>query len=341
MMPTTKRTALWFTAPRQVEARQEDIDPPGPGEARVDSLVSAISPGSEMLFYRGEFPDDIPLDSSLAALKDRAAYPLKYGYSLVGQVTALGKGVSADWLDRLVFAFQPHHSRFNARLESLMPLPEGISAEQAVFLPNMETAINLVQDGAPLVGEQVVVFGQGIVGQLTTALLSQFPLASLLTLDRYSLRQRASQQSGAAACFDPAEIGSLDRLHACLPDGADLVYELSGAPAALDQAIAVTGFSGRVVIGSWYGQKRLSLNLGGAFHRSRIRLMSSQVSTLAPELSGRWSKERRFTVAWEMLRKLNPPRFITQRFPLEQAAEAYRLVSGSPQDTIQVLIDYA
>jgi len=341
MKPGMKRTALWFTAPFQVETRQEEVDPPRPGEARVDSLVSAISPGSEMLFYRGEFPEDIPLDAGLAALKGRAAYPLKYGYSLVGRVSGLGSGDSADWMGRLVFAFQPHHSQFNAPLESLMPLPEGFSAEQAVFLPNMETAINFVQDGAPLIGEQVVVFGQGIVGLLTTALLSQFPLASLLTLDRYPLRRQAALQCGATACFDPAEVGSLERLHACLPDGADLVYELSGSPAALDQAIAVTGFSGRVVIGSWYGQKRLSLNLGGAFHRSRIRLLSSQVSTLAPELSGRWSKQRRFDLAWEMLRIINPVRFVTHRFPMEQAAEAYRLVIDSPQDTIQVLIDYA
>jgi len=53
-------------------------------------------------------------------------------------------------------------------------------------------------------------------------------------------------------------------------------------------------YSGRVVIGSWYGSKPVQLDLGGAFHRSRIRLISSQVSSLAPELSGRWDKSRRF-----------------------------------------------
>ena len=76
----------------------------------------------------------------------------------------------------------------------------------------------------------------------------------------------------------------IELLHELLPGGADLTYELSGAPAALDQAIRITGFSGRVVIGSWYGTKRASLDLGGRFHRSRIRLISSQVSSLSPEL---------------------------------------------------------
>ena len=75
---------------------------------------------------------------------------------------------------------------------------------------------------------------------------------------------------------------------------ADLCFELSGAPSALNTAISLTGFDGRIMIGSWYGQKQSGLDLGGRFHRSRIRLISSQVSTIAPELTGRWDKDRRF-----------------------------------------------
>jgi threonine dehydrogenase-like Zn-dependent dehydrogenase len=123
-------------------------------------------------------------------------------------------------------------------------------------------------------------------------------------------------------------------------EGADLAYELSGSPAALDQAIAVTGFNGRIVIGSWYGQKRADLNLGGAFHRSRIRLISSQVSTLTPELSGRWTKSRRLAVAWAALREIDISRLITHRFPLVEAHQAYHMVDESPEQTIQVLLTY-
>ena len=125
-----------------------------------------------------------------------------------------------------------------------------------------------------------------------------------------------------------------------MPGGADLTYELSGAPQALNLAISLTGFTGRVVIGSWYGQKRADLDLGGYFHRSRIRLISSQVSTLSPELSGRWSKARRFELAWEMISQVNPEQWITQRFPLDRAAEAYRLLDERPHETIQVMFDY-
>jgi threonine dehydrogenase-like Zn-dependent dehydrogenase len=105
-------------------------------------------------------------------------------------------------------------------------------------------------------------------------------------------------------------------------------------------AIGVTGFDGRVVIGSWYGQKRAELNLGGRFHRSRIQLSSSQVSRLAPELTGRWTKARRLQTAFEMLKQLKPSRLITHRFPISRAAEAYKMIDRQPEHCIQAILTY-
>jgi threonine dehydrogenase-like Zn-dependent dehydrogenase len=56
----------------------------------------------------------------------------------------------------------------------------------------METAVNLVQDGAPILGERVLVLGQGVVGLLTASLLSEFPLESLVAVDDFELRRKAS-----------------------------------------------------------------------------------------------------------------------------------------------------
>jgi 2-desacetyl-2-hydroxyethyl bacteriochlorophyllide A dehydrogenase len=339
-LKVTLRRSIYFTSPYQITVQEEVVPDPLPGQVVVQTLCSAISPGTEGLIYRGRLPQEVSLDENLPALAGGFAYPLKYGYSAVGRVIEVGDGGDRAWQDRLVFAFHPHESCFTAAPDELQVVPDDVSPEDAVFLPNMETAVNLVMDGRPLIGEQVVVFGQGIVGLLTTALLSWFPLQKRVTLDRFALRRQASLELGAHASLDPDEPGALEKLRSLLPAGADLAYELSGAPAALDAAIAVTGFAGRVIIGSWYGQKRASLDLGGAFHRSRIQLISSQVSTLAPELSGRWSKERRFAVAWEALRKLQPSRFITHTFPVQDAAQAYRLLDQRPETAIQILIEY-
>jgi threonine dehydrogenase-like Zn-dependent dehydrogenase len=312
---------------------------------QVRTCLSAISPGSELLVYRGLAPDDLPVDDTLSTLGGNFSFPIKYGYAAVGEVESLGAGVDASWLGRRVFAFQPHENFFNAKVESLLPLPGDMPAEEAVFLPNMETAVTLVQDGAPLVGEQVVVFGQGVVGLLTTALLARFPLGKLITVDRYPLRRQAAQSLGATICLDPEQADFLDQLGSALDarrryDGADLLFELSGSPQALNLAIAAAAFDSRILIGSWYGKKAAALDLGGRFHRARIRLISSQVSSLAPHLTGRWTKSRRLQVAWETLRIIKPAQLITHRFPQSQAAEAYRLLDTHPDDTIQVVLTY-
>ncbi len=334
-------TAVYFTAPGRVELRGGPLPDLGARQVLVEAVASGISAGTEMLIYRGQFPRELADASD--ALSSDLRYPLCYGYASVGRVTLLGADVSPDWQDRLVFSFQPHRSHYIADPAELLLVPEGMDAHAAVFLPNMETAVNLVQDAQPLLGECALVLGQGVVGLLTASLLREFPLQRLVTADRYETRRKASNAIGVDAALDPVfddfHSTALANLPAGVP-GFDLTVELSGNPSALDDAIALTGFGGRIVVGSWYGEKRASLDLGGKFHRSRLQVISSQVSTVAPGLSGRWSKARRFDVAWDMLRRIQPEKWITHRFPLAEAAEAYRVLDESPEQAIQVVLTY-
>jgi 2-desacetyl-2-hydroxyethyl bacteriochlorophyllide A dehydrogenase len=334
MKGSSSRESLYFVAPNQVAVVEEPLAAPSGQQMLVETVVSAISPGTELLVYRGEVPAGMPLDASIAGLTDSASFPVKYGYSAVGKVIAVGGEVTPDWLGRTVFSFHPHESHFLACARELVPLPEGVAPEDAALFPNVETAVTLMMDGRPLIGENVAVFGQGIVGLLTTALLARFPLSGLVTFDLHPRRRRLSMKLGAHEAVDPA--AQLDAEHRSF----DLTYELSGNPAALDQAIAVTGFHGRVVIGSWYGERRARLHLGGSFHRSRIQLVSSQVSTIDPTLTGRWSPDRRRRLTWTMLSELKPARLVTHRLPFSAAAEAYELLDRHPHQTIQVLLTY-
>ena len=340
-----RRLAVVFEAPRRVSVLEEDVGGPAANEVLVRTEVSGVSAGTELLIYRGEAPAELAAHETLPALPASLGFPLRYGYAAVGEVIETGAGVDRAWLGRRIVAFQPHHSRFNAAVAELHPVPEGIAPEDAAFLPNMETAVNLVMDGRPVIGERVAVLGQGVVGLLTTALLAAFPLDRLVTADRYPRRREASRGLGAGASLDPGEPEFAERLAGALRDGgtgggADLVYELSGDPAALDPALASAGFGGRVVIGSWYGTRRASLDLGGRFHRSRIRLITSQVSTLAPEWSARWSKARRLEVAWERIRRLRPSHLVTHHLPLAEAPAAYELLDRRPEEAIQVILDH-
>lgn len=324
-----------FEAPRRVAVALEEAPRPTVGEVLVEVSLSAISAGTELLIYRGQAPEELAADAILPSLAGDLRFPLRYGYAVVGRVVESGQGVDPSWLGRRVFSFQPHHSLFACKPSELLSIPDGIADEDAALLPNVETAVNLLLDGGPLIGEKVAVFGQGIVGLLTTALLAGLPLSRLVAADPLARRRGLALELGAGESLDPTAANFRESIADC-----DLTYELSGSPAALGQALAATGFGGRVVIGSWYGKKPVSLDLGGAYHRSRIRILASQVSSLAPELSARWSKERRIEVAWERLRRLQPSRLVSHRLPLAAAAQAYRLLDEKPGEALQILLEH-
>jgi 2-desacetyl-2-hydroxyethyl bacteriochlorophyllide A dehydrogenase len=338
-MGEVKRKTLYFTAPHQLELREEALPEPGVEEVLVETVCSAISAGTEMLVYQGRFPRDIETDPVISSLRGSLEYPCAYGYACVGKIKETGPQVDKSMREQLVFAFQPHTSHFIANPNSLFPIPDSLSPETACFLPNMETAVNLVQDAAPIFGECVLVLGQGVVGLLTASLLSEFPLETLVTADCFELRRNSSPVSQRFS-LDPYSPNFHKEAMRLLNGSADLTFELSGRPETLNDALAITGFSGRIVIGSWYGEKRAEIDLGGTFHRSRIKLISSQVSTLAPELSGRWNKARRFNTAWKALERIQPEKWITHRFSIDDAEKAYQLLNLNPQESIQVIFNY-
>ena len=348
---------LWFTAPGAVELREVEIGAPDEkaGQVLVEADLCGVSAGTESLLWRGEFPDSLLLDESLPALKRPADYPCPYGYSMAGRVPGR---------DNRVLAFAPHADRAVVEKGAWFDLPEGWEAERGILLPNAETALNLVLDAAPRMGERMVVFGLGAVGLMTLMMLSDFPLERLVGVDpKASRRERAREaltrasQAGevGAARVDPAApaapavlrgggAGELRLLH---PDELagdagfgdfDGVVEASGRPEALGAALEASGYDGRIVVGSWYGSKAVNLDLGLTFHRRRLRIVSSQVSTIAPGRRGRWNYRRRMKAAMDWLGKNGRASWITHRIPLANAQAAYELLDGTA-DYFQIALE--
>jgi len=326
------RRQLYFTGERSVEVRESPVPEPGTGEVLVRTERSGISPGTELLVYRGEVSRESTRDETIETLDGTFSYPLQYGYSAVGRVTDAGPGVDESWEGRRVFAFNPHSSHFLADPESLIPTT--ISPGHALFIPNVEAAVNFVMDARPRLGARVVVFGQGPVGLLTTALLSQFPLESLVTADYDDNRRALSETFGADRSVSP------EALPECLSDLADVTLELSGNPSALDDAVDVTGYAGRAIVGSWYGTKEVTLQLDEDYHRSHMRIKSSQVSRIDPDHADRWDKDRRMDVVTEWLAEADLSALLTHEFDITDADDAYRLLDNRREDAVQVALTY-
>ncbi|GAB4378827.1 MAG: zinc-binding alcohol dehydrogenase [Calditrichia bacterium] len=349
-----KGRVLIFSGPRKLEFQEREVLQPQSNEILIKTQMSAISAGSELLVYRGMAPEGLPADSTITALRNQSLqFPLAYGYSLVGEIIDYGPGVDPALKGERVFVFHPHQEYVIVRAEEILPIPPDISSEDAVLFPAVETAVNLTMDGHPLLGEHIIIFGQGFIGLLLTAIISRYPLISLITVDKYANRRELSARLGASHTLNPDEKGYIqeiaDFLAATNADGAhraeqgrgaDVIFELSGDPRVLTDALNCLGFGGRLIIGSWYGRKAAEVSLGGPFHRNRIKIISSQVSTIAPELSARWSKKRRYELTWQVIRQIHPSQLITHRIPFPQAPRAYRLLDTEPDKTLQTVLTY-
>ena len=373
--PTSiQRQILYFRGDETVEVRTEFLPPPDNGEVQVQTSVSAISGGTEKLVYRGDVPEALLEDATITALRqeraegseggrermpeDEAAppdvpspYPLPYGYACVGQVQKVGSAAHRFSEGQRVFAFHPHASHFNASENAVIPLPDSLSDEDAAFLPNVETAVGLLMDGAPLIGERVAVFGLGVVGLLVTSLLSDYPVDTLVAVDPLPERRRLARNAGATHVASPTDLEEIRRVleigDASVHDpttqpaaGADLVFELSGQPAALNQALEACGYGGRIILGSWYGKRTADVDLGARFHRSHISLRSSQVSTIGPEHRARFTKDRRMRVALAMCEQLRPYQAWGTTYGMNEAKEAYERIADGSTNHPQILLSY-
>jgi 2-desacetyl-2-hydroxyethyl bacteriochlorophyllide A dehydrogenase len=333
--------SLFFAAPGSVQVKEDDVPEPAGGEVLVGTVMSAISAGTEMLFFHDLVEKETILDTNINCLGGSFQYPFKYGYSAVGEVLSVGPNVPRVWEGQLIFSFHPHESHFVCGVDEIIPVPDSLTVVDGIFLPSMETALSLVMDGRPLFGENVVVLGQGVIGLLTTSLLSRAPLQSLVTLDKYQQRRDMSLRMGADISLEAdLPVSRLLEESGLGEEKADLTFELSGNPEAMNHALQMTGFEGRIIIGSWYGRKKAELNLGESFHRNRLKVMSSQVSNIQPALAGRWDKRRRFALAWEFIKMVDPSSLITHKFDISDAQKAYDMIDEEKDKLMQVVFTY-
>ena len=321
--------ALYFVRPGTVELRGEPLVP-RPGQVRVRSRLMGISHGTELLAFRGQLPLGLETDPVLNSLPGCLEYPLKFGYSNCGQVEEGG---------RRVFAFYPHQDLFDADPGELVALPPEVSDEQAVFLANLETALGIVHDAGPRLGDCALVIGLGVVGLLVSALLLRAGVGMLIGVEPHALRREQAERLGCRT-LSPGQARLRERIAELTEGrGPDAAVNCSGAEAGLQLALDTLCFEGTLVEASWYGSRRVSLELGAAFHRRRLSLVSSQVSSVASALGPRWDKRRRLALAVQLLPVLDPSRWITHRFPLSRAQEAFELLDRQPARVLQVVLE--
>src|SRR5262245_12267899 len=121
---------LIAVAPRQPVFRDYEVEPPGPGEARVRSALTTISHGTEMSLYRGTAPfANQAFDRELRAFvphEHGTIYPMQLGTEYVGEVIDVGDGVDEVAVGDVVYGRGGHREIQRAPASELVRLPDGL-----------------------------------------------------------------------------------------------------------------------------------------------------------------------------------------------------------------------
>ncbi|MDX3380944.1 dehydrogenase [Streptomyces niveiscabiei] len=269
--------AFWVSRPGEGELRETALPEPAEGEVLVRTLWSGISRGTETLVFGGKVPENQRTAMRAPFQEGDFPAPVKYGYLNVGEV----EQGPADLLGRTVFCLYPHQTRYVVPAESVIVVPQTVPAERAILAGTVETAVNALWDAAPMIGDRVAVIGGGMVGSSVAALLAKFPGVKAQLIDADPARAATAAQLGIDFALPQDAAGDLD-----------LVIHASATEAGLNQALELLRPEGTVVELSWYGDRRIALPLGEAFHSRRLTIRSSQVGTVSPARASRTYADR-------------------------------------------------
>jgi threonine dehydrogenase-like Zn-dependent dehydrogenase len=317
--------AVWYVAPAQAEIRAAPLPEGGPGELLVATRWSAVSRGTERLVFAG-LNDAAHRAAMRAPMQEgEFPFPVKYGYCAVGRV----EDGPPNLVGRDVFALHPHQDRFRVPAALATPVPEGVPARRATLAANMETALNALWDSGAGAGDRIVVVGAGLVGLLVAFLAVRLPGAEVTAIDP-----------------DPARAGIAAALGArwrAEPDGradADVVFHTSATAAGLEAAVGCCGQEARLIEMSWYGDRKVSVGLGGAFHSRRIALVSSQVGSVPAARRPRWDFARRRAMALALLADERLDALITDEVAFDDLPARLGRILGEGAPGIATVIRY-
>jgi len=344
-------TVVEFAAPGRVglvDCPSEDLPP---GHVRLRTWYSGISTGTELTAYRGTNPYlakkwDPERRLFVSGAPPSFGYPVKgWGYSEVGEVLEVADDVTGLAPGDRVAGVWGHRSEgiLAVDAENWLLLPAEVSPLHGVFARVGAIALNAVLAAEIRLSEAVAVFGQGVIGLLTTQ-LACLSGTRVVAVDAYAHRLALAERLGALASVDaavPRGAGAATR-DIVGARGADAAIELSGSYRALHEAIRTVGVEGVVVASGFYQGEGLGLRLGEEFHHNRVRIRASQIGGTPLTLGPRWHQRRLIETFLEQLaaRRVSVDPLVTDVVAAEDVGRAFEVLDGGAPETLQVVLRF-
>lgn len=328
----------------RVEIEAFDVPEPGPGQVLMRVSRSQVSAGSEKGRFRGPF-------------NPAGHTPRPPGYTAVGRVQAVGPGVEDFTAGDRVFALGRHSSHLLVdtapREDSTLSFAEGefpgrppqrikfdITDEQACFSRLGDVALHGVRRAELQPDESVVVFGQGVVGQLIVGVCRLAGGYPIVAVDLDPERLALSKKSGATHVVDASTTDAVEEVMAITGEGARCVFHANRDAQVLDDCVRSAGYAGKVVLVGATGGT-LEMRLSPLLSRE-IDIRGSQWQVDYPHKYYPWSTPRNRSAIMRMIESgdLSVDHLISHVAKPEEAHELYRLIVAGPKGWMGIFFDW-
>lgn len=293
--------------------------------------------------------------TTIEAALNRLDEPMALGYSCAGTISEVGPDLVGFRVgDRVACGGGGHavHAEYVSVPQNLLvKLPDSVDFESAAFATLGAVAMQGFRLAQPQVGERLAVIGLGLLGLLTTA-IAQAAGCFVLGIDLDPARIALAAQMGATAALrrnaeEAAQAFSsgrgVDAVIICADTTSDDPVTLAGEIARDRAKVVAVGAVGLNIPRKQYYQKELDLVVSRSYGPGRYDVDYEEKGVDYPIAYVRWTEQRNMEAFIDLLaaKKIDISPLITHRFPIEDAAKAYGMLTAkNPEPFLGVVLTY-
>ncbi len=291
-------------------------------------------------------------------VKNKLDTPIPLGYSCAGFVVAVAPDVDAFRVgDRVACAgtgYASHSEVVFAPKHLTARVPDGVGLDQAAFTTLGAIALQGVRRADVTLGDRVAVIGLGLLGQLTVQILKAAGCRVLAVDLAADLVEKATTAGADVALPRSGDVEravetfteghGVDRVILTASTDSPDPIELAGSIARERGVVVVVGNVNMDVPRELYYQKELDLRLSRSYGPGRYDARYEERGIDYPLPYVRWTEGRNLGAFLGLIAdgSIDTGLLTTHRFALEDAEQAYRLVTGENRErSIGILLRYS